>query len=258
MARGFPATPSPMSERPGFLRRLFIEGPIIVISILLAFAIDAWWQDQEEEEDLLLALRAVHAQLLDNREKMLDFAGQHETIADIGAALLQHSGQPVAPEDRAEVSRMIGQFWNPSGDILDGGAMNAIIYSGLFSRLDHTELGRALADWNQQTRSAEVFQNEINQHSLDTMEPLLNRYIAKLDVELVGGFAGNSESMEVFRDKVPEKSRFESDLDGLMMDREFENIIVTRTALSVLAVDWLRNHAEETGHVIELVERRLQ
>ncbi len=29
-------------------RRLLIEGTAIVLSILLAFAIDAWWQDREQ------------------------------------------------------------------------------------------------------------------------------------------------------------------------------------------------------------------
>ena len=41
--------------------RLFAEGAAIVISILLAFAIEAWWDDRKDrikEEELLVSLAA--------------------------------------------------------------------------------------------------------------------------------------------------------------------------------------------------------
>jgi len=41
-------------------RRLIVEGVVIVLSILLAFAIDAWWSERQErieEAEILLGLK---------------------------------------------------------------------------------------------------------------------------------------------------------------------------------------------------------
>ena len=43
--------------------RVLVEGVVIVASILLAFGIDAWWeqrQDREEERRILQALTGLH------------------------------------------------------------------------------------------------------------------------------------------------------------------------------------------------------
>jgi len=38
-------------------RRVFVEGGVIVGSILLAFGIDAWWERRQEREREIVALR---------------------------------------------------------------------------------------------------------------------------------------------------------------------------------------------------------
>ena len=50
-----------MSEVPP-LRRLAVEGLVIVGSILLAFSVDAWWDRQGDREDQLEVLRAVESE----------------------------------------------------------------------------------------------------------------------------------------------------------------------------------------------------
>ena len=60
-------------------KRLFVEGFVIVISILLAFAIDAWWdrqQESEQEAALLMSLladfRLLEEQLSEADRKYLE------------------------------------------------------------------------------------------------------------------------------------------------------------------------------------------
>lgn len=52
------------------LRRLVLEGSVIVLSILLAFAIDAWWDERKEENAQLERLVRVAAELQLNSERI--------------------------------------------------------------------------------------------------------------------------------------------------------------------------------------------
>ena len=44
-------------------KRLFTEGAVILISILLAFSIDAWWDEQQESEDAMHQIDRVLTEL---------------------------------------------------------------------------------------------------------------------------------------------------------------------------------------------------
>lgn len=56
----------------GLWRRLAIEGPVIVISILLAFAIDAWWDERQQQLADLEQLRRVADALQSNGQLVED------------------------------------------------------------------------------------------------------------------------------------------------------------------------------------------
>lgn len=51
-------------------RRLAVEGLVIVISILLAFAIDAWWDGRQEREVEQRLLQALHADMSWTRDSL--------------------------------------------------------------------------------------------------------------------------------------------------------------------------------------------
>ncbi len=58
--------------------RVFVEGVVIVASILLAFGIEAWWdgvQDRAEEHEILLGLRV---EFVDHRSKIVRIGDRWE------------------------------------------------------------------------------------------------------------------------------------------------------------------------------------
>jgi hypothetical protein len=61
-----------MSRPPIAWSRMFVEGVVIVVSILLAFAIDAWWDDRQRAEESRLQVERVVAELEANIAR-LDF-----------------------------------------------------------------------------------------------------------------------------------------------------------------------------------------
>ncbi|MEM7100496.1 MAG: hypothetical protein AAF541_19685 [Pseudomonadota bacterium] len=50
--------------------RSVLQGAILVASILLAFAIDAWWSEREEEQEARALLQAFQIELAENRVRM--------------------------------------------------------------------------------------------------------------------------------------------------------------------------------------------
>jgi hypothetical protein len=58
-------SPSPVSRRP-----LLLEGLTIVLSILLAFAIDAWWDTNRDRETDAPLVTALQAELSTNRDRL--------------------------------------------------------------------------------------------------------------------------------------------------------------------------------------------
>ncbi len=52
-------------------RRVFVEGTVIVVSILLAFAIDAWWDGRKDRAAERQLLASIERDLLDSRSELL-------------------------------------------------------------------------------------------------------------------------------------------------------------------------------------------
>ena len=58
-----------------------IEGAVIVGSILLAFAIDAWWVELAEDRDELESLTLIHRDLLGTEEQLRDYIAYAESAS---------------------------------------------------------------------------------------------------------------------------------------------------------------------------------
>ena len=142
-----------MSEkRPSNARRFAIEAFVIVASILLAFALDAGWDDRQERrrvaellsavaDDFEREVAALDSVIAVNREREL-----------VQTALLQAtdpSGPGVAPDSIARLAARNGdqQIHDPSF-----GALTALLSTGGLEEVDDPELRRLLAGWPAELR----------------------------------------------------------------------------------------------------------
>lgn len=62
-------------------KRISVEAVAIVASILLAFAIDAWWVEQAEERDEQESLSLIHRDLLETEEQLRDYIAYVQSAA---------------------------------------------------------------------------------------------------------------------------------------------------------------------------------
>jgi len=63
-------------------KRISVEAAAIVASILLAFAIDAWWADQADQRDEVESLSLIHRDLLEAEEQLHDYIAYAQSAAE--------------------------------------------------------------------------------------------------------------------------------------------------------------------------------
>ena len=128
------------------VRPLLAEGVVIVVSIVLAFALDAWWDDLAERRQLRQQLGSVQAEVRGNRDLVLFQVDLMERMIAAGEALgvamdsAAHSGGTVTVPDTL--------VWLPlNTPTLDAslGAIDALVASGQLALIPDPALRSRLA-----------------------------------------------------------------------------------------------------------------
>jgi hypothetical protein len=129
-------------------KRVLLEGAVIVISILLAFWIDAWWNQREEDErvdSLLFALEKEWSENLGDLEKTISHLDRYIAFT---ARRINASLQDIDSLRADELKEILE--WSPSEYRRfdpSTGAWNAVILVAL-SNIDDVELSSAIAAWS--------------------------------------------------------------------------------------------------------------
>lgn len=122
---------------------LFVEGVAIVVSILLAFAIDAWWdqrKDRAEEQDILLGLET---EFVDLRERLDLWAEFNQGGFDYLDRFLSDAVVDMDASDFEQV--FIRSFL---ANVLDqGGPLDALLASGRLEKIQDDQIRARLGKW---------------------------------------------------------------------------------------------------------------
>ena len=127
--------------------RVFVEGAVIVGSILLAFGIEAWWEQKgeaDEEHEILLSLQDEFQWYEDRLQFRAD---RHLRIVEGISKVLAAGHTGYAWADVSEMDDAYGRImrvgtWDPGS-----GARDALIASGRLERIQDPELRSALSSW---------------------------------------------------------------------------------------------------------------
>jgi len=127
--------------------RIVVEGTIIVVSILLAFWIDAWWNERQLQADEREAIAQLVADFRTNEELLGDIRAVHEIALDAAYEILARAGlggQPQSDATTAELVYLALRSW--TYDPVLGGTLS-LIQSGRLGILRNSSLRVALAGW---------------------------------------------------------------------------------------------------------------
>ncbi|NIL94697.1 MAG: hypothetical protein GTO71_09700 [Woeseiaceae bacterium] len=221
---------------------LLLESFLVVASILLAFWIDAWWdqrKDRIKEYEILIGLEA---EFVDVKTRLEYWASRNARgIGGIGKFL---SG--VDPEtDRRAVEYA---FESASiANILDrGGAVDALIFSGRLEQIGDRDLRTLLIKWPDWIDDIASNDLSARRFAMDQIQPYLARH----------GFPGVDcpEGRLVCAEPGPVPTAYLA----LAADPEFR-------ALLMLRRNWLRgavrdhnNAANQAEEILSLIRKRLE
>ena len=155
--------------------RVFVEGVVIVVSILLAFGIEAWWDGVQEREEVRRDLVNVAQELTENRERVLIEIEWMERLSAGSAAIVEilESAQASGEASLPDTLSFLGTT-NPSTLNASLGALDALIASGRLARIEDPRLRRGLAGLRDQIEDATETQLTLLDDTRTYLMPLLD------------------------------------------------------------------------------------
>jgi len=136
------------SDRGTAWRRLAIEGVVIVSSILLAFAIDAGWDERNErsrERGVLESLEAEFEENLLAIQRVADIHARDEAAAESLAGFLNEA----QPRPGAEIERLLSLVYLGSVTLnVSSGALDSDLSGGRPEVIENRRLRTLLHSWS--------------------------------------------------------------------------------------------------------------
>jgi len=129
-------------------KRISVEGLAIVVSILLAFWIDAWWDDRQErkvERTILISLLEGFSNLQNQFEYYQSF---NESVHSATNKLIDASLHPDGAFSEEDVSVLLSNLWYfMKEDDWSFAALDSLIASGKIALISNDELRYDLGSW---------------------------------------------------------------------------------------------------------------
>lgn len=226
--------------------RIAAEGVAIVISILLAFSIDAWWearQDLKAERVHLTALRVQFAEVARIIDTELD---ELEAASAAAQWLLSLTPDEAAAESTDSIADNFLAIFRLGRANLPSGALDALMASGNLSLIADPDLAAHLAAWP--AAVAEVYENAgwLVEQREDRLVPFLTQYVGGLWIGTRSGLLSNFPT-----------TRFPPRIEGLFSDRGLESNLSNAAVRMQVLRDRYLTLGREADAIMALIDERL-
>ena len=222
--------------------RISVEAVAIVISILLAFSIDAWWdgrKNQLEEREILIGLEV---EFVDLRERLDRYAQFNRT----GVVFIeQYLSESVSDMDLKSIE---STFISATiVNVLDqGGAIEALLASGRLEKITDREIRARLTKWPDWLD--DIHTNDLSARGYAEREitPFLTSHGFPANVCPEGAFYGCSGP-----EAVPDSYL------RLAEDIEFRSMLINRRGWMLAVARDHENAREQADEILQLITERL-
>lgn len=227
--------------------RLLTEGLVIIVSILAAFAIDAWWDDHQELERERALLLGILQDLRDS-ERDLEFK------TAISASVLERQEglmsrfveQPEGSTILASVYQLGSLASVPTYDA-NTTTLDAAVSSGEFELIQNRSIKDALSGWQRAYRDNREDEEAIRDLTHAQLLPALS------DAARLGGIL-NRISMGASPPADPDDSPDRE----LTVSRRLEGLMSLRLFYQRFVAEGMRDLTERQHELIELIEAELE
>ena len=137
-----------MANREINWKRASVEGATIVVSILLAFSIDAWWEDRRDRDDEIALLTSLLDEFREIRANVNDIRSFQGAILLSTRRLMTLSVETNPTVSDEELDRLLAdQTWISSPENFNAPELNSAILRGDLSLVSNRELRTQLRSW---------------------------------------------------------------------------------------------------------------
>ncbi len=201
--------------------RITVEAVAIVISILLAFAIDAWWDERKERSEEAEVLLGLRKEFSLNKGILEQTLVSHEESLLLYKKLLAAAYSDNWRDHELDTDLTLNWLLSPTTTDLGGGVLVGLVNSGRIELLSSRALREKLAGWEGifgEVRDDELWNSEL---ILDRIVP----YLQRRQVPLGTVFRREGVDWPTAAMSLSEDS---DALSGLMSDPEFLTLIELR------------------------------
>ena len=229
-------------------KRFAIEAPVIVISILLAFAIDAWWQDRGERRAELVLLERLRSDFLELRSALKVVEDEHDEARTACLALLQIPAGDAVPET-PEFDRMVTLVFLASRTFNPGSGAVASFHGNEEAQLlVNRELADRLLAWSGLVDELQEEEANLQKGVAERWSPFIASRVSLGPYLRGAGEPGADIPAHI----VAPESR-----QALIVDATFTNHVLDRFKWQQLALRDIGPVQSAVAEILELIEAEL-
>ena len=128
-------------------RSALLDGLAVLLGILLAFSIDAWWDLRGQREEARSYLAAIETELVSNREALVEELEIIRNWVAQSESFLNDVVGPDASPTYDQIREMVWQTGPNRTTPIARAAIDDLVSSGGFQVIEASELRRALANY---------------------------------------------------------------------------------------------------------------
>jgi hypothetical protein len=226
-------------------KRLTAEAAAIVLSILLAFAIDAWWEDRSDRHAEQLLLQRIRTDFTDIQSAILMIEAEHrETSAACRTIMSIPEGSPIP--HTSEYDRMVALVFLTSRTFNPGmGAVAVFLNSEGAKLADNQPLANLLLSWP-------GLVEELQEEDVFLQQGLALRWIPFLKSRVnIGPYLGVFPEINV---GLPVHVLHPQPRAPLVVDAELVNNVLDRYKLQQIALRDIGPVIQAVNEILSLLE----
>jgi hypothetical protein len=229
-------------------RRFAVEITVIVASILLAFAIDAWWADRGEQSAKQVLLKRLKADFLELRTNLDVVELDHNETRAACLALLEFPEGEALPET-AEVDQMVAVVFLTSRTFNPGsGAMAAFLNGEGANLIDNQPLADLLLSWSGLVEELQEEDSYLQKGVAERWIPFLKSRTS------IGPYLGTYGELVA---GLPLHVTEPVNRTPLMVDQQFINNVLDRFKSQQIALRDIKPVSAAVERILELIEAEI-
>lgn len=228
----------------------------IVASILLAFAIQAWWEDRQQQTDETIVLQSILTDLVQKKAILARDRSYNGSIIQASTRLLEVATDAQTESSEDEIDNLINGFMfkNQESDWASA-PLNSLFMGGNVSIISNQPLLQKLASVHVSFNRLRLFYRYDRDFVNNDLMPFVRRHVNQAQLT---GITENVPGTDISYGLPAINVSNHYDHSELLSNVEFQNLILARiySLMDITNFAWL-GFAEELDDVISLLEAEL-